>query len=118
KDAMTGAEAAEAYLEYRLRVVKAYRAGTSDPQAAHAPAIAFLDAYSRAAAAQKGDFKAIAQMGDAAIKAGSVDPFVRAFHARASDSIETMEPAKTAEVYNEIKQELTDGAYPPPVLRF
>ncbi|QDT56053.1 hypothetical protein Pan44_41030 [Caulifigura coniformis] len=116
--AMTGAEAAEAYLEYRLRAVKAYRAGTSDPQAARAPAIAFLDAYSRGAATQKGDFKAIAALGDAAIKAGSVDPLVRVFHARVSESMETMKPAQSAEVFSEVKEQLTDGAYPPPVLRF
>jgi len=118
KDVMTAAEAAEDYVEYRLRAVKAYRAGTSDPQAAHAPAIAFLDAYSRRAALQKGDFKAISELGDAAIKAGSVDPFVLAYHARTSDNLKKMEPSQAAEVYAMIQGQMTEGAYPPPVLRF
>lgn len=118
KDIVVEKAILEEVLEYRMRIVDAYRKGTRDPQEAQTAAVAFLERYAQAAATQRGDFKAIRELGDAAIKAGSTDPIVVAYHTRSKDNLKEIMPGDSFTAYRTLKDELSDAAYPPPILRF
>jgi tetratricopeptide (TPR) repeat protein len=118
KDLVLWKDAFEEYVDYRKRVVEAYRKGTRDPQAAQAAAVTFLENYSHAAAWQRGDWKAIREQGDAAVSAGSTDPVVLAYHSRSKLNLNEIQQDEAFETYKKLKDQLGEAAYPPPILRF
>jgi tetratricopeptide (TPR) repeat protein len=118
KDVVVGKAIMQEVVEYRLRALDAYRKGTKDPKAAQSAASLFLDRYSQAAGSQQGDFKAIRALGDAAIKAGSTDPVVLAYHVRAKHNLKEIAPGDAFNAYKKIQDEMGENAYPPPFLRF
>jgi tetratricopeptide (TPR) repeat protein len=118
KNIVEGKQAVEELVSYRLKVVDAYRRGTQDPKEVQRAAVAFLDRYNQAAGSQQGDFKVIREMGDAAIKGGSTDPLVVTYHARSKLNLEEIPPGDAYATFKKVLDELGDGAYPPPILRF
>ncbi len=114
RDAWTMQRVREDFLQYRLRELDAYRRLTNDPPEAKAAGEIFLETYLRQSVSVDGtefDAPQVATLGRAALDAGSRDPLLRTYQARAH-WIDTAEYKDAEQTWQEALRELPQTRYP------